>query len=98
MPHSAILSTADEVKLSNGYKPAFPGAQTPNPIIGITGNKVQHFSLVEGGLLLSVAGKYVMLCGVPGHTPAGMWFNVVVDDSAKTPSIKMPDGKVIEAK
>ncbi len=33
------------------------------------------------------AGKYAIVCGVPGHDAAGMWDTLVVSDSAATATI-----------
>jgi hypothetical protein len=36
------------------------------------------------------AGKYYMVCLVPGHIQAGMWDYLTISHTAKMPSIDLP--------
>lgn len=48
--------------------PAFPGATTPQPSIGLEGGHTAHFSFKA-----SRTGIYRFACLVPGHESARMW-------------------------
>lgn len=98
MAHSAMIVTPDQTEKATDYNAAFQGAYTPDPTVGFVGDQVQHFVTVEAARLqLEPAGEYAFICGVPGHTPAGMWLRLVVDDAAETASLTAPDGTVYEA-
>lgn len=58
---------------------AFPGAQTPNPRSGTPPSQtaVARFTAAK-------AGKYLMICGFPGHAVTGQWANFVVSTSSTT--------------
>jgi alcohol dehydrogenase (cytochrome c) len=97
LPHSLGIVTADQVTQSTDYVWAFQGSYTPNPINGFTGDQQQHFVSVQSPLPMAKPGKYAIICAVPGHTPAGMWLNLVVDDNATVATLSGPDG-TLEAK
>lgn len=92
MPHSAMICTEDELKKGSNFQEAYQGASTPNATVGFTGDQVQHWVNVYGYIRLSVAGRYVVLCAVPGHASAGMWFYLDVKDDASTVTITTPAG------
>lgn len=73
IPHSAVVTTSD-----TGVKPAFPGAGMRNATAGITKGQTAHFAFRA-----SRAGKYYIVCAVPGHEPAGMWIRLTVSAAAK---------------
>jgi sulfocyanin len=63
--------------------PAFKGAASASYMAGVTSSaKPQTFSFIA-----NKAGKYLMICAVPGHALAGMWDNFVVDAKAKAASL-----------
>ncbi|HYV96933.1 MAG TPA: PQQ-binding-like beta-propeller repeat protein, partial [Gemmatimonadaceae bacterium] len=63
--------------------PAFPGAMTSNAAVGMpAGEDVEE----EVTFVAREAGKFLLACGVPGHTPSGMWIRFTVDASATRPS------------
>jgi len=80
--HSAVIVPFDQVAKMSGFTPAFSGATTPNPVAGVGQNVAQKFSFTA-----DKAGKYGIVCAVPGHDGAGMWDILVVSGSAKTASI-----------
>lgn len=53
--------------------PAFAGAESPDPAIGLRPARSAQFSFVA-----SPAGQYQLVCLVPGHRGTGMWDNFVV--------------------
>jgi len=67
VPHSAMIVTYAS-RTSTSLTPAFPGATTANAMSGVAKGKTQHFTFTA-----SKKGKYAIVCGVPGHAPAGMW-------------------------
>ncbi|HWE62622.1 MAG TPA: sulfocyanin-like copper-binding protein [Chloroflexota bacterium] len=82
IPHSAQIVAGTKAPTSS-VSDAFKGAQSPNPTNGTPKGKTQKFSFKA-----SKAGKYLLICAVPGHAAAGMWDNFVVSSSAKSGSIK----------
>ncbi|MGH2346103.1 MAG: sulfocyanin-like copper-binding protein [Chloroflexota bacterium] len=66
---------------TSGYSDAFKGSGSANPTSGITSGRTDQFSFTA-----NKAGKYALVCAVPGHEAAGMWdvFNVT---SGGQPSI-----------
>lgn len=97
MPHAVMIVTPDQVTQATDYVPAFQGAYTPDPTVGFTGPEVQHLVAVESPLPLAAPGEYAIICPVPGHTPAGMWISLVVDETATTATLSTPDGTIYEA-
>jgi len=92
LPHSAMIVTPDVLKKGSGFTEALQGASTPNPTIGFTGDQVQHWVDPYGFIRLSVAGEYAVICAVPGHAAAGMYFNLSVKTDVTTVSITTPTG------
>lgn len=83
IPHSVIVTPFDQHDGSGDLTAAFTGAATPQYLNGIAkGDKAQTFSFVA-----DKAGKYALVCGVPGHASAGMWDTFIVSDSATVPTI-----------
>jgi PQQ-dependent dehydrogenase (methanol/ethanol family) len=92
MPHSAMLTTEEVLKQGSNFTEAIQAAYTPDPTVGFTGDQTQHWGSPFGYVKMSVPGKYVILCAVPGHASAGMWFYFEVKDDATTPSVTTADG------
>jgi sulfocyanin len=81
LPHSIqIIPYTKTLPGSAEPRPAFPGAETPNPQTGITKGQtaVARFTATK-------PGKYLLICGFPGHALLGMYgiFDVVPQASAK---------------
>jgi sulfocyanin len=79
LPHSVEITAYNKTLPTGGVTAAFKGANSPNPANGTVGTSPQKFSFVA-----SKAGKYMMICAVPGHAQAGMWDTFVVSATAKT--------------
>jgi sulfocyanin len=79
-PHSAIL-LPDQLPLPLEPGPsAIPGAYTINVTDGLPVNGTDRMSFTA-----SKPGSYLIVCGVPGHGPAGMYIGFVVSRTAKVP-------------
>jgi sulfocyanin len=81
IPHSAFITPWSDRTSTSGFATAFKGASTANPTSGTTAGTTQTFSFVA-----SKAGKYALVCAVPGHETAGMW-DVFMVTSGGTPSV-----------
>ena len=66
--------------------PAFPGATTPDPVLGLEKGKTARFTFTA-----SRAGTYRIACLVPGHEEARMW-DVLVVGGVKRPTIQTRAG------
>jgi sulfocyanin len=80
LPHSLeIIPATSQLPAQAANPPAFPGAETPDPVAGITKGKtaVARFTAAK-------AGTYLMICGFPGHAILGMYATFVVSPSAST--------------
>jgi outer membrane protein assembly factor BamB len=62
-----------------------PIAATPNPRQGAITGQTQYTGYT--GLIPPSAGKYYLVCLVPGHITAGMWDYFTISTTATTPSI-----------
>jgi FtsP/CotA-like multicopper oxidase with cupredoxin domain len=66
--------------------PAFPGATTPDPVLGLKTGQTARFAFTA-----SRAGTYRIACLVPGHEEARMW-DVLVVGGVTRPSIATRTG------
>jgi hypothetical protein len=66
--------------------PAFRGASTPSPLLGLRSGKTARFTFTA-----SRPGTYRIACLVPGHEDARMW-DVFVVGGVKRPSISTRTG------
>lgn len=66
--------------------PAFRGASTPAPLLGLSSGKTARFTFTA-----SRPGTYRIACLVPGHEDARMW-DVLDVGGAKRPSISVRTG------
>jgi hypothetical protein len=80
-PHSAIVISGEGPVPNSATDPAIPRAYTNKVLEGLPqeASDAMRFPVPE-------SGTYRILCGVPGHGPAGMWIWMKVDPAAKTPS------------
>lgn len=76
-PHSAVVSSS-----SRDIRPAFAGASTTDPLLGLAAGATQTVTFTA-----SRAGRYYIACAVPGHAPEGMWIRFVVSASATRASV-----------
>jgi hypothetical protein len=92
VPHSAVVVEREMVRKLQVGDPAFTGASTPNPLIGLSSTKaVFKFTASE-------PGKYAFACGFPSHAAAGHWVALDVSADAKAPSLKLGDAPARDAK
>jgi sulfocyanin len=80
LPHSLqVIPPVTPLPATALSTPAFPGAQVPNPQAGIMKGQTVNVQFTA-----TKAGKYLMICGFPGHALLGMYANFVVAPSAAT--------------
>lgn len=74
LPHSLqIIPPTNPLPATALSAPAFPGAQVPNPQAGIMKGQTANVQFTA-----TKAGKYLMICGFPGHAILGMYASFVV--------------------
>ncbi len=78
LPHSAEVVAYSSTPPASAPAPAFKGAESPNAMSGTMGTS-KPFTFMA-----NKAGKYLLICAVPGHASAGMWDLFVVSKTAKT--------------
>jgi hypothetical protein len=78
LPHSCAI-----VRRATDTAPAFPGAASPNPTIGLQKGQRATFSFTPGQ-----PDSYRIACLVPGHEELGMWDTLTVTTSGQ-PSISV---------
>ena len=84
IPHSAIL-LPDKLPLPmQPQDPALPRAYTIDVTAGLPTGGTDEINFKA-----SQPGKYLIVCGVPGHGPSGMYIGFVVAADAKAPSYAM---------
>ncbi|MFC4426727.1 sulfocyanin-like copper-binding protein [Deinococcus navajonensis] len=82
MPHSLVVVPAGAPVLSyDQAAAAFKGAASPDPVKGVVKQATLTFKA-------SKAGKYLLICGVPGHGMGGQYINLEVSPAAKAASFK----------
>jgi sulfocyanin len=84
LPHSVVFEPWGENINSQTPTPAFPKAETPNPVAGTAPGGKESFSFKA-----SKAGKYKFLCAFPGHAQLGMWDTMIVKSGLKAPSVTL---------
>jgi sulfocyanin len=88
-PHDVALTSSLKVPLT-AVAPA--GTLAPVAIPGAT--TLAHGLSVSSGTIVTgfsshAAGRYYLVCGVPGHVQAGMWDYFTVSATAKQPAIQV---------
>jgi len=66
---------------------AFPRAETVDLKEGMPANKTDSLSFTA-----DKAGRYWIMCGVPGHAEGGMWDLLVVSETATAPAVTFDTG------
>lgn len=88
-PHDMALTA----NLNPHVAPIAPtGAESPIAIPGpttITHGLTATDGTIVAGFSSNAAGKYYLVCGVPGHIAAGMWDYLTVSATAKQPSVQV---------
>jgi len=78
LPHSLeIIPYTNTLPATALDTPAFPGAVTKNPQVGITKGQTAVVKFTAGK-----PGKYLLICGFPGHALLGMYGTFEVSPSA----------------
>jgi len=78
LPHSLqVIPYTTRLPATAAARPAFPGAETPKPQIGIVKGQTAVARFVA-----SKPGKYLLICGFPGHALLGMYAILEVSPSA----------------
>lgn len=83
IPHSAMVVKWSTKPSAPKPKPAFRGAQSKGPYKGTTKGHKSAFTFRA-----SKAGRYRIICAVPGHVEAGMWSVLIVKKGAKKASAR----------
>ena len=84
IPHSAIIIADQDPLPTFPQTPAFAGAYTRDLTGGLATSQSDDLNFTA-----APAGKYILVCGVPGHGPSGMWIRFAVSADAKAPSYAM---------
>lgn len=82
LPHSAQIVAYSSNPPATAVPDAFKNANSANPTTGSSKGAPQKFSFVA-----NKAGKYLIICAVPGHAAAGMWDTLVVAKGAKAATV-----------
>jgi sulfocyanin len=89
VPHSLVVMAVQKslpIEV-NEKQAAFDGASTNSPVSGIVAGKTLNFEFTA-----NKAGKYWLICGVPGHAVQGMWDYLEVSSSANSPHVSIASG------
>jgi alcohol dehydrogenase (cytochrome c) len=84
-PHSALLIADTGVLPVAPDHPAISGAETSH--LG-DGYPAAEGVEEETTFVATDAGKFLLACGVSGHTPSGMWLRFTVDAQATRPAYR----------
>jgi len=83
LPHSMeVIPFTTTLPAAATATPAFPGAAMKNAQVGITKGQTATMQFTA-----SKAGKYLLICGFPGHALLGMYGTFEVSPSAATKPI-----------
>lgn len=77
--HSAAIVPWSEQLTATAIRVAFPGASTPHPTLGSPTGQTVRFSFMA-----KAAGRYRIVCAVPGHANLGMWDSLIVQKGLRT--------------
>lgn len=85
VPHSfgIITGSASAMPAAPGA-PSIAGAETKRYVAGLRSTERDVVRFTAG-----TAGKYLLVCGVPGHAVGGMWIWFEVSATAKRPEIRI---------
>lgn len=84
-PHSAVVAPDGEQNQVRVTHTAFPDSAMPNYESGITSGSSAFTFKAEK------QGKYVLICGLPGHGQAGQWLWFYIDAPDSQPSWQAGD-------
>jgi sulfocyanin len=78
LPHSLqVIPFTTALPATAVKQPAFPGAETPHPDVGIMKGQTAAVQFTA-----TKPGKYLLICGFPGHALLGMYASFEVSPSA----------------
>ncbi len=88
VPHSAVVvaGTASSVPSAPGA-PVFAGATTTRADNGLMTGGADDMRFTA-----DKAGKYLIVCGIPGHAQSGMWVWFEVSSRVNAPSVRTTAG------
>ena len=81
IPHSAIVLANKMPFPAQPQDPAIPRAYTNDVTAGLTTGQTDQTTFKA-----APAAQYLVVCGVPGHAPSGMWIHLDVSADAKVPT------------
>ncbi len=84
IPHSAIVIANQQPLPAIPQTAAFGAAYTRDVTGGLFTAQTDDLDFKT-----APAGRYILVCGVPGHGPSGMWIWFVVSAEAKAPAYDM---------
>jgi hypothetical protein len=83
LPHSAEVIAPQTPPPALPGDPAIPRAFTLKLAQGLPSEATDDMRFAA-----QPAGDYMIVCGMPGHGPAGMWIRLRVSGTAKTPELQ----------
>ncbi len=83
MPHDVDIIRYQTPLPGRGVPPAFPGATTFKQGTPLPGKGVRQTAT----FVANKAGRYMIICGVPGHAAGGMWDTFVVSPTATVATV-----------
>ncbi len=91
VPHSLVVTAdpgAKDLPLQAGHdQAAFARAYTKSPEQGLSEGDHDLIAFKA-----KTAGKFLWLCGVPGHAQSGMWVHLEVSPDADAPYLRIAKG------
>ncbi|RIV22032.1 hypothetical protein D2Q93_09640 [Alicyclobacillaceae bacterium I2511] len=90
LPHSLGVTTWADRMSTGTFAPAFTGSIPA----AFGGGIVKGQAPIKFSVVANKAGKYALVCGLPGHAVGGMWDELDVSATAKQPTIQTPSGTV----
>ncbi len=87
LPHSLEIAPAQSTPPMDSVSPAFPRAETIDLKNGMPLDKSDSLSFTA-----DKAGRYWIMCAVPGHAAGGMWDWLIVSNTASTPTVAFSTG------
>jgi sulfocyanin len=87
LPHSLEIVAEQTTPPIDGVETAFPRAETIDLKDGMPPNASDSLSFTA-----DKAGRYWIMCAVPGHVQGGMWDLLVVSETATAPVVTFDTG------
>lgn len=87
LPHSLEIAAEQATPPISSVPTAFPRAETVDLVQGMQPNKSDSLFFTA-----DKAGRYWIMCAVPGHAEGGMWDLLVVSETASAPAVTFDMG------